>query len=93
MITIPQEGFLRLQQIIGDSEVDPPIPPIIPVCKSTWYAGIKSGKFPSPDKRFGKRISVWNVSDIRALISNEANTKPPDVTSQAMRRSSSKTKD
>ena len=35
---------------IGDQEADPPIKPRIPVGKSTWWAGVKSGRFPQPVK-------------------------------------------
>jgi hypothetical protein len=69
---LPEEGFLRLKQILGDPKANPPIPALIPVSKSTWYAGIKSGRFPGPDKRFGERIAVWDVQVIRPLIAPEA---------------------
>jgi predicted DNA-binding transcriptional regulator AlpA len=62
---LPETGFLRLKQIIGNSE--PPIPPLIPVSKSTWWDGVKTGKFPKPVK-LGKRVSMWRVEDVRALI-------------------------
>ena len=39
----------------------------IPVSKSTWWAGVRSGRFPKPVK-LGRRITVWRVEDIRALI-------------------------
>ena len=34
--------YLRLKQIIGDLTATPPIPPIIPISRSCWYAGIKT---------------------------------------------------
>ncbi|MCL7487590.1 MAG: hypothetical protein M8357_05390 [Desulfobulbaceae bacterium] len=43
--TLPETGFLRLANIIGDAKASPPIPAIIPVSKSTWWAGDKSGRF------------------------------------------------
>lgn len=43
---LPETGFLRLPQIIGDPQADPPIPAIIPVGKSTWWSGVKSGRYP-----------------------------------------------
>ena len=67
MKQLPETGFLRLPQIIGNRKAEPPIPPIIPVCKSTWWAGIKSGRYPKPVK-LGSRITAWRVEDIRALI-------------------------
>jgi prophage regulatory protein len=69
MYNLPQEGYLRLPQIIGDKRPTPEIPAIIPVCKSTWWQGVKSGKFPKPIK-LSPRITVWRVSDIRQLIEN-----------------------
>lgn len=66
-ITLPETGFVRLPSIIGDAKTDPPIPAIIPVSKSTWWAGVKSGRFPKPIK-LGPRITVWRVEDIRDLI-------------------------
>ena len=69
MATIPETGFLRLSQIIGNKKSNPVIPPVIPVCKSTWWDGVKSGRFPKPVK-LGQRITVWRVEDIRKLIEN-----------------------
>ena len=65
---LPETGFLRLWNILGDSKSDPPTPAIIPVSKSTWWAGVKSGRYPRPIK-LGPRISAWRVEDIRKLIS------------------------
>jgi prophage regulatory protein len=53
-------GFLRLASILA------PRGPI-PVSKSTWWAGVKSGRFPRPVK-LGPRITAWRVEEIRALI-------------------------
>lgn len=44
------------------------IPAVIPVCKSTWWAGIKSGRYPAPSKPFGSAIAAWKVEDILAII-------------------------
>ena len=33
--------FLRLKHIIGDYKANPPILPIIPIAKSTWWDGVK----------------------------------------------------
>ena len=64
---LPDTGFLRLSQIIGNPRAKPPINPIYPVSKSTWWAGVKSGRFPKPVK-LGPRITAWRVEDIRDLI-------------------------
>lgn len=65
--TIPETGYLRVRQIIGDRSRG--IPAIIPVASSTWWAGVKSGQFPKPVK-LGPRTTVWRVEDIRALVEN-----------------------
>ena len=62
---LPETGFLRLKQIIGDKKTG--IPPLIPVSAPTWFNGVKSGRFPKPIK-FGGRASFWKVEDIKALI-------------------------
>ena len=67
MSPLPETGFLRLRQILGDPKARPPIPPLVPVARSTWWAGVKSGRFPKPVK-IGLRITAWRVEDIRALI-------------------------
>ena len=60
----PETGFVRLASILA------PRGPI-PVSKSTWWAGIKSGRFPKPAK-LGPRITVWRAEDIRNLIDHGA---------------------
>ena len=59
--------FLRLKQIVGDFKTDPPISPLIPVGRSSWWAGVKSGRFPKPVK-LGPRTTVWRQRDIISLI-------------------------
>jgi predicted DNA-binding transcriptional regulator AlpA len=68
---LPETGFLRLRQIIGDKRSDPPIPAIIPVSKSTWWQGVKTGRYPKPVK-LGERCTAWRVEDIRNLIESAA---------------------
>ena len=67
---LPETGFLRLPQIVGNPKVNPPIPALIPVSKSTWWAGVSSGRFPKPIK-LGPRITAWRVDDILALIEQD----------------------
>jgi hypothetical protein len=64
MQKISHSGFLRLSWIIGNSSKG--IQPRIPVSRATWYAGIRSGKFPKPI-RLSEGISVWRTSDIDDL--------------------------
>ena len=64
---LPEAGLVRLKQILGDPKAKPPIPAVFPVSKSTWWAGVKSGRYPQPVK-LGPRITAWRVDDIRKLI-------------------------
>lgn len=69
MHQLPETGYLRLPQILGNPKSQPPIPAVIPIGKSTWWAGVRSGRFPKPVK-LGPRITAWRVEDIRALIAS-----------------------
>ena len=71
MSQLPETGLLRLWQIIGDECRSPVVPPLIPVKKSTWWAGVKDGRFPQPVK-LGPRTTAWRVEDIRRLIEKGA---------------------
>ncbi|MEY8120781.1 helix-turn-helix transcriptional regulator [Falsihalocynthiibacter sp. BN13B15] len=62
--TFPKAGFVRLAQILA------PRGPI-PVSKSTWWQGVKDGRFPQPQK-LGPRTTVWKADDICALFEGEA---------------------
>lgn len=55
---LPETGYVRLSQIV---------PSIIPVSKSTWWAGVKSGRYPAPVK-LSPRCTAWSVQSIRELI-------------------------
>lgn len=65
-----KDGFLRLHQIIGNPKANPPIKPIIPVSKSTWWAGVKTGRYPQPIK-FGPRITAWSLDSINDYIESQ----------------------
>ncbi len=54
---LPQEGFVRLPQVLA----------VIPVSKTNFWNGIKTGKYPQPVK-IGARTTAWRVEDIRELI-------------------------
>ena len=56
---LPETGFVRLPTILK----------LIPIGRSTWWSGVKSGKFPKPIK-LGQRITAWRVEDIKNLINN-----------------------
>jgi predicted DNA-binding transcriptional regulator AlpA len=55
--TIPETGFVRLSQILM----------VIPLGKTCWWEGVKSGRFPKPVK-LSERCAAWKAEDIRSLI-------------------------
>lgn len=57
---LPESGFVRLSQILG------PKGPI-PISKSSWWLGVRTGRYPQPIK-LGPRTTVWSVQSIRQLI-------------------------
>ncbi|MGO9605458.1 MAG: helix-turn-helix transcriptional regulator [Candidatus Binataceae bacterium] len=52
-------GLLRLRHVLR----------LVPVCASTWWAGVRSGRFPAPVK-LGPRTTAWRASDILTLINS-----------------------
>jgi predicted DNA-binding transcriptional regulator AlpA len=59
------EGFLRLPQIVAPHGC-------FPVSRSTWWEGIRQGKYPAPVK-LAPRVSAWRIRDIRKLIEDVGN--------------------
>jgi prophage regulatory protein len=64
---VQSQRLLRLSAIVGAAG-------LIPVSKSTWWAGVKSGRFPQPVK-LGPRITAWRYEDIAALIQHGLSEK------------------
>jgi prophage regulatory protein len=60
------DRLLRLEDIIGDPSGDPPKQALIPVGRTTWFNGVKSGRFPAPTKL--GRFNVWRGSVINELV-------------------------
>jgi predicted DNA-binding transcriptional regulator AlpA len=60
-MSITNEQLLRLPDVLR----------LFPVCRSSWYNGIKAGKYPPPIK-ISIRTSAWRRSDILALIEQTA---------------------
>ncbi|HEY4696801.1 MAG: transcriptional regulator [Gallionellales bacterium RIFCSPHIGHO2_02_FULL_57_16] len=58
---LPETGFVRLPQILTH----------IPVSRSNWWAGVKSGKYPAAIK-LSENITAWKAEDIRNLIARLA---------------------
>lgn len=54
---LPDTGYVRLPTILT----------VLPVGKTAWWAGVKSGKYPVGIK-ISARCTVWRVEDIRTLL-------------------------
>jgi predicted DNA-binding transcriptional regulator AlpA len=52
-----ENRLLRVKQVLE----------LVPVSKSSWWAGVKSGKYPASVK-LGERTTCWRLSEIMALI-------------------------
>ena len=63
----PKTGLVRVKQILA------PIGPI-PVSKSTWWSGVREGRFPQPMK-LSPNTTVWKVEEIRALYEKSDKTE------------------
>jgi predicted DNA-binding transcriptional regulator AlpA len=59
-------GYLRIWQVLQ----------LFPVGKSTWWAGVKDGRFPKPVK-LGPRTTAWRATDIQEFL--EARGQQPTV--------------
>lgn len=44
---------------------------LLPISKSTWWEGVRTGRYPQPVK-LGPRITVWRAEDIERLINEGA---------------------
>ena len=65
MYDIPETGFLRLPQVLS----------VIPVKKTCWWEGVRSGRYPKPVK-LSPRCTAWRAEDIRELIKTIAKQAP-----------------
>jgi predicted DNA-binding transcriptional regulator AlpA len=65
---IPETGFVRLVQVLA----------VIPVGKTCWWEGVKSGRFPRPVK-ISKRCTAWRAEDIHALIRSISDEYIPTI--------------
>lgn len=54
---LPVAGYVRLPKVLE----------LIPVSRSTWWAGVKDGRFPTPVK-LSTRVTAWPVESIRELL-------------------------
>lgn len=65
MSDIPETGFLRLPQVLS----------VIPLGKTSWWEGVRSGRFPKPIK-LSARCTAWRAEDIHELIRTLSDRAP-----------------
>jgi hypothetical protein len=51
----------------------------MPISRSSWWAGVKSGLYPKPVK-LSPGVTAWRVEDVRALIQRLGGTEQPNTT-------------
>lgn len=59
---LPETGFVRLHSVLH----------FVPVGKSTWWAGVKSGRYPRSYK-LGPKTTAWKAEDIHQLLEELSN--------------------
>lgn len=64
---LPTTGFVSLSQIIGAIKSNTPA--LIPVSRTTWWRGVKSGRYPQGVK-ISERRTAWRAEDIQALLNS-----------------------
>ena len=52
-----KERLIRLNEVLKR----------LPIAKSTWWEGVKNGKYPQPVK-LGKRITCWRLEEVLELV-------------------------
>jgi prophage regulatory protein len=60
----PETRYLRIWQIVGCKKRG--IEPILPISRSAWWAGVKSGRYPKQVK-LSERCSGWKFEDVMAV--------------------------
>jgi prophage regulatory protein len=59
--SLPDDAFVRLPTVLA----------VYPVGRSTWWAGVKAGRYPAPVK-LGPNTAAWRADQIRQLLQHQA---------------------
>ena len=51
------DRLIRLNEVLA----------LLPLSRSAWWAGVRSGRFPQPVK-LGARVTCWKLSAIKMLV-------------------------
>lgn len=63
-----ENRYVRLHSIVGDRKSG--TPGMLPIGASTWWAGVKKGRYPAPVK-LGPRITAWRLEDVLAVANSD----------------------
>ncbi len=63
---LPHTGYLRLADIVGSTRLGKPA--IIPISRSTFLAGVKSGRYPLKPIKLSERCTAYRVEEVKALL-------------------------
>lgn len=66
---IDPNGLYRVRSIVRTKNSDTPF---IDVCAATWWAGVKSGRYPSPLPQKDGRMTFWRGSDLLAFVDRQS---------------------
>lgn len=64
-VVLSADGLLRLPEVLA----------VVPLSPSTWWAGVRSGRFPAGVK-LGARCTAWRAADIRELLARLGDKVP-----------------
>lgn len=64
---INEDQVYRINDLIPPKKSDRPR--LLPMSRSSWWQGVKDGKYPQPIK-YGPRITAWRGSDIKRFLTN-----------------------
>ena len=62
--SLTKDMLLRLPEVLQ----------VVRIPKSSWWRGVKEGRFPKPIK-LGPRTSAWRASDLESLIDRLASER------------------
>ena len=78
---MPSKGTKKTHKPVALPEDDeavvrePVVLSVFPVGATSWWAGIKTGRYPRPVK-LSARVNAWRVRDIRALLASLTSDAP-----------------
>lgn len=60
--------YVRVRSIVGDRKSG--APGILPIGESTWWRGVKDGRYPAPIK-LSAGVTAWRLEDVLAVANRD----------------------